>query len=62
MPIVTLSKSMSKAAFGAWAGGAALGAVTGVMACGPRWNGAMVRDGAAWRDRVSCRLMDYLEC
>jgi len=52
-----LSKSMSIAAFGAWAGGAALGEVTGETACGPRWNGAMVRDGAGAPDRGRCRLM-----
>ena len=54
MPIVTLSKSMSNAAFGACAGGATLGWATGAMGAtaeGPRWNGAMERVGVGAPDR-----------
>ena len=54
MPIVTLSKSMSSAAFGACAGGATLGWATGAMGAtdaGPRWNGAMERVGDDAADR-----------
>lgn len=60
MPIVTLSKSMSSAAFGACAGGATLGWATGAMGAtaeGPRWNGATVRVGADALDRDGLRLM-----
>jgi len=46
MPIVTLSKSIRRAAFGAWIGAKACGAA--VMACGPRWMSAA-------EDRVEVR-------
>ena len=61
MPIVTLSKSMRSAAFGAWAAAPAL--AVGDVACGPRWMGAMcARAGTlrmcrcgicSWRSRRS---------
>src|SRR6185437_13884165 len=53
MPIVTLSKSMRSAAFGAWIGVAAWATI--VIACGPRW----IR--APW-DRVGvCVCREFMQ-
>src|SRR5687768_17690322 len=51
IPIVTLSKSMRRAALGAWAEKVAwIGAADIVCACGPRWMGvAAARTGVAER-------------
>src|SRR6476619_546606 len=46
MPIVTLSKSMSSAAFGAWC--PTFPSDAGFIACGPRWIGAI-----AWGPRCT---------
>src|SRR3982750_3721477 len=58
IPIVTLSKSMRRAAFGAW--WMALPNIPCVTACGPRWRGATgPRCVAAGRERRE--FMNFLD-
>src|SRR5450756_2488128 len=66
MPIVTLSKSMSSAALGAWSGLACAEAViacgprcTGALACGPRCTGATWRCAAGDADRCGRELIFF---
>src|SRR6266566_4270076 len=67
MPIVTLSKSMSSAALGAWWGlDNAVGDIacgprcTGAIACGPRCTGATCRCAAGDADRWGRELIFFL--
>src|SRR5450759_5021871 len=66
MPIVTLSKSMSSAALGAWWGLACVVAdiacgprCTGALACGPRCTGATWRCAAGDADRCGRELIFF---
>src|SRR6266550_8173035 len=68
MPIVTLSKSMSSAALGAWWGlDNAVGDIacgprcTGAIACGPRCTGATCRCAAGDADRWGRELIFFWE-
>src|SRR2546423_4553780 len=69
MPIVTLSKSMSSAAFGAWwvpcdcAGDIAWGPRwIGFIACGPRWTGGLGRcPPEEWDGDRCCRVLIFWE-
>src|ERR1035437_10305761 len=54
MPIVTLSKSMSSAALGAWSG---LACAVVALACGPRCTGATWRCAAGDADRCGRELI-----
>src|ERR1019366_10137894 len=59
IPIVTLSKSMRSAAFGAWTTAGPL-RLEGVMAWGPRWSGAIgARVTATWESRGIMMSLAY---